>query len=84
MRDETPGPFARDIRTRPGAHSPNGGASSADYLPWVAVGAVVVGAAGALAGLMRQPRGRRWPEWKPVAGPGDLTPPHGDKLQPYE
>jgi len=49
------------------------------YLPWLAVGALVVGAVGAVVGLtQRVPRRPRGP-W-PTTGDDQVTPPHGDKL----
>ena len=86
MEDEMLNQSFRRVDTgRPGGMataSGRGGERSGSYLPWIAVGAVVVGAAGAVAGLMQQPRARTGP-WK-AGYPGDLTPPHGDKLLPHE
>ena len=49
------------------------------YLPWVAVGAVVVGAVGAAVGLARCGARRTRLPW-PESEPDRVTPPHGDKL----
>jgi hypothetical protein len=51
------------------------------YLPWLAVGAVVVGAVGAVVGLTQCGVKRTRLPW-PEAAPEHITPPHGDKL-PY-
>ncbi len=53
--------------------------TSEAYLPWLALGAVVVGGFGALAGLMhRQGRARAASPW--AMDPQNATPPHGDML----
>ena len=53
--------------------------STASYLPWLAVGAVVVGAVGAVVGLTQCGAKRARVPW-PQADPEQVTPPHGDKL----
>jgi hypothetical protein len=77
MIDDTFGQVSAETRT------PFSGLASdrlGSYLPWLALGAVVLGTVGALVGSVRSPRRRRLrPEW-PAAHPGELTPPHGDKL----
>ena len=55
--------------------------SADSFLPWLAVGAVVVGAVGAVVGLTQCGTRRARLPW-PDAGPEHITPPHGDKL-PY-
>jgi hypothetical protein len=55
--------------------------STDSYLPWLAVGAVVVGAVGAVVGLSQCGTKRARLPW-PETGPERVTPPHGDKL-PY-
>jgi hypothetical protein len=54
-------------------------ASADSYLPWLAVGAVVVGAVGAVVGLTQCATKRTRSPW-PAAEFDDITPPHGDKL----
>lgn len=59
--------------------------TSYDYLPSIAVAAVVIGAVGALLGFARYASGRRrrpWPRTVTTADSHGLTPPHGDKLVP--
>jgi hypothetical protein len=54
--------------------------SAADsYLPWLAVGAVVVGAVGAVVGLTQCTAKRTLAPW-PETRLDHVTPPHGDKL----
>jgi hypothetical protein len=58
-------------------------ASTPSYVAWVAVGAVISGAAGALVGWTRGHRRYeklRTPRMSTTGGPSGLTPPHGDKL----
>ena len=55
--------------------------AAGSYLPWLAVGAVVVGAVGAVVGLAQCGTKRVRLPW-PEAQPEHITPPHGDKL-PY-
>jgi hypothetical protein len=87
MEDEMLNQSFRRVDTeRPGGMATASGpaaAGSGSYLPWIAVGAVVVGAAGAVVGLLQQPHRARTGPWK-AGYPGDLTPPHGDKLLPHE
>jgi hypothetical protein len=59
----------------------HGRASADSYLPWLAVGAVVVGAVGAVVGLTQCATKRTRSPW-PETEPDQITPPHGDKL-PY-
>ena len=54
-------------------------ASGDSFLPWLAVGAVVVGAVGAVVGLTQCATKRTRPLW-PEAEFDDIAPPHGDKL----
>ena len=54
-------------------------ASMDSYLPWLAVGAVVVGAVGAVMGLAQCGARRTRLPW-PESEPDLVTPPHGDKL----
>jgi len=56
-------------------------ASGDTYLPWLAVGAVFVGAVGAVLGLTQCATKRARMPW-PEAEFNDITPPHGDKLTP--
>jgi hypothetical protein len=66
---------------RRGLHVGRAGTSSDSYLAWLALSAVMVGGLGALAGWMqRSPRERFQSRWKVESDPGNLTPPHGDKL----
>ena len=62
------------------AAAEGGEASPASYLPWIALGAIVIGTAGALLGA--RGRRRRQPSWMAIEDVGDLTPPHGDRLLP--
>jgi hypothetical protein len=56
--------------------------AAASYVPWLAVGAVVAGVLGGVRGSRRRasrarPMGTRYTS-------RDVTPPHGDKLLPYD
>lgn len=66
---------------------PAGTGAASSALAWIALGAVVVGAAGALAGWARcrSPRRVTWAR-SPAAAADSMTvtPPHGDKLFPDE
>ena len=86
MLDETIGSMEGDSRPRAaGTASERVTASSESYLPWIALAAVAAGVLGALAGWKRQPARRpARPTWNAAASPGDVTPPHGDKLLRHE